>query len=139
MVRVPDWETKLIEKSMAPHKFEWGVSDCALDGANWVRDITGRDIAEKFRGKYKGVKGAVSALKKYGEGSLSETMSALLPLRDASEVAMRGDLVGVPGETPELFDCAIGVCAGTVVMVMGSDGTLVSVPISQRLFAWKVD
>ncbi len=139
MVRVPDWETKLIEKSITPHSFEWGVCDCALDAANWVRDITGRDIAVKFRGKYSDARGAVKALKKYGEGSLSATMSALLPLRDASETAMRGDLVGVPCETPELFDCAIGVNAGTVVMVMGPDGDLVSVPISERLFAWRVE
>lgn len=137
-MRVPDWEDRLIAKSMRPHKFEWGVCDCALDGADWVLEITGVDIARKFRGKYKTLRGAVGALKRYGEGSLSATMDSLLPRIEDHEVTNRGDLVGVPCETPELFDCAIGVSDGLTVKVLGPEGDLISVPISDRLFAWRV-
>lgn len=138
-MRVPDWEKRLIDLSKNAPPFEWGVSDCALWAANWVRDITGRDIAEAFRGHYSSPKGSIRALKRYGAGSLAATMSDLLPVIAEPSDAGRGDLVGVAGAPHPILDCAVGICVGTAVMVYGPDETLVHLPLGNALYAWRVD
>lgn len=138
-MRVPDWERCLINLPKNAPPFEWGVSDCALWAANWVRDITGRDIAEAFRGRYTTSRGSLIALKRYGAGSLAATMSALLPECDDASAAGRGDLVGVECKPHPVLDCAVGVCVGTAVLVYGPDETLIHVPLGNALFAWRVE
>lgn len=135
-MRVPDWEHRLIDLPKNAPPFEWGVSDCALWAANWVRDITGRDIAEAFRGHYSSAPGAVRALKRYGAGSLVATMSDLLPIVPTPG---RGDLVAVTAPAHPVLDCAVGVSVGTAVLVYGPDEKLCHVPLGNALAAWRVD
>lgn len=137
-MRAPDWERLLLNHLSAGTRFEWGVSDCALDGANWVKACTGVDYAEDFRGRYKTPRGAVTALRRYGSGSLSATIDQMVPGVPIQQGARRGDLVGFPSPS-RLFDCLIGICAGDAAGVFGVDGRRAFVPISNATRIWRVD
>jgi len=136
-VRVATWDSELIAYVSSPHAFKWGKNDCALMGANWVRECTGVDIAAAFRGHYTTSRGAVRALKTHGTGGLVATMDGLLPSAPLIEGAHRGDLVGLPSPD-RLFDCVVGIAVGDVAAVLGTNGKIAYLPISQIIRIWRV-
>lgn len=74
MNRPNNWRVLLIEYVLVAEKapFEYGVNDCALFAANAVKEMTGVDFAEDFRGKYNTALGAKKALKAAGYNSLED-------------------------------------------------------------------
>ncbi|PZR83597.1 MAG: hypothetical protein DI537_34695 [Stutzerimonas stutzeri] len=103
--RKASWETDLsaflLERENAA--FVWGRTDCALFAADAVRAMTGEDLAAAYRGRYSTAAGSARALRRYGAGTLEDTLSALLPDRPIG-YARRGDLVMAQG--------AVGICVG---------------------------
>jgi hypothetical protein len=79
--RLPGWRARfssyIARSSGTP--FDWGTHDCALNVAGGVYALTGVDFAKPFRGRYSTALGAGRALKRYGAGSLEETIAAALP------------------------------------------------------------
>lgn len=65
-MRIEGWEQiaiDYIQQSMTA-KFEWGQKDCVLFACDLAKAITGKDPAEKIRGKYSSKKTALSLIKK---------------------------------------------------------------------------
>ena len=80
MIKHPNWRTKLarylLDNQHRP--FEWGAFDCCLFAADALKIQTGQDYAEAFRGRYKTELGAARALKRYGSGTLEDTLDQIL-------------------------------------------------------------
>jgi len=97
MERLENWqsrlETYLGERLDTP--LIWGQSDCCLFVADAVQEISGADIAEWFRGKYKTRKGAFDAMKEFCQGSVQETFQRLAGVYSFKEVdkTQTGDIV----------------------------------------------
>ena len=65
-MRIQGWEkiaSKYIDEAITA-KFEWGQKDCVLFACDLAKMITGKDPAEKIRGKYHSKKTALSLIKK---------------------------------------------------------------------------
>ncbi|GAB3021767.1 DUF6950 family protein [Bowmanella dokdonensis] len=94
-VRLPNWELVLANylNECQAKPFEWGQHDCCLFAANAVLAFTGQDYAAAFRGRYSTELGAARALKRYGAGTLKQTLLRVLgepvPLLQVS----RGDVL----------------------------------------------
>ncbi len=114
MIRLPDWETRLHDYLAASEGavFAWGVVDCALFAAGAVEAMTGIDPAASYRGHYSTATGAIKALRRYGAGTLADTISAAFPERAIGH-ARRGDLVMVDG--------MVGVCIGSDAVFVGEE------------------
>ena len=118
-MRVDNWPEILNEhiKLADTEEFKWGQFDCCLFAADFVKEITGTDYAKPFRGKYKTVKGAYSALKKYGRGKLVDTVSGILPTIPVP-LAGRGDVVC----TDLGGNDALGICVGEYSIFLTPEG-----------------
>ena len=92
MKRYIDWQVRLLAltESREEVPFEWGKYDCCLFAADVVREITGVDYAEPFRGKYTAEEGAKALLEE--KGGLVEYIDSVLPRKDVNFV-QRGDVV----------------------------------------------
>lgn len=134
--RFEDWPARL-ENALADMRarpFQWGVTDCCLFAADCVMAITGRDLAEPYRGRYKTKRGAFSALKRVSGGGVQAAATLALgePLKTAL-LAQRGDVVLVEsGEGP-----ALGICVGVKCAYLGRAG-LGFIPLSAVQMAWRV-
>jgi len=96
MTRIPDWPTALADcvSRAREEPFIWGKNDCALFTCDCIMAITGRDYAEKFRGKYGTEKGAYRAIRKIeGVSSLEELATKYLGDPIPTTYAGRGDVV----------------------------------------------
>lgn len=134
MMRRSTWEADLSAylATMADAVFEYGEVDCALFAAGAVRAMTGEDPARAFRDKYNSMKTSLSALRKYGRGTLVDTIDDLFPEKPVA-FASRGDLV--------FYDGSVGVCIGPVALFIGEEvgkPGLVRVPRRDWLKAWAV-
>lgn len=109
MTRLPDWETRLhaaLITRTSTH-FEWGTHDCALFACDCVLAMTGVDIADWFRGKYRSRNGALRIMRKftggYGLDSLAEKIAAQHRIHEVKMTeAKRGDIVLVDANGPTL-------------------------------------
>lgn len=136
MSRAEDWPLRLNAaiESARERAFVWGEHDCALFAANIVRDLTGIDYAEAFRGKYRSATGATRVLAKLGRRSLRETVTAKLGAGIQAHLAQRGDVLlwiqpGL-GET-------VGVCLGRQGAFVGPKG-LEFIGMREWAWAWRV-
>lgn len=134
MNRRSDWEQRLAEylANCEGAAFIWGEKDCALFAADAVIAMTDTDPAAAFRGRYSTATGSARALKRYGAGTLEETISALFPDRPIG-FARRGDLV--------MHDGAVGVCIGADAVFIGREDQrdgLVRVARTEWTRAWGV-
>lgn len=134
MTRRPDWEARLHAylESVAGKPFAWGSHDCCLFAAGAVKAITGDDPMPEFRGRYTTAAGSVRALKRYGAGTLEETIDGKFPERPVA-FARRGDLAFVNG--------MVGVVVGGDALFVGEeDGTegLVRFPRAAWAKCWGV-
>lgn len=135
MIRQPDWEARLHAylAGLEGAVFAWGELDCALFAAGAVAAMTGIDPAAAYRGRYTTAVGSVRALRRYGAGSLADTISADFAERPVGH-ARRGDLVMVDG--------MVGVCIGADAIFVGEDvdgaAGLVRLPRAEWSHCWSV-
>jgi hypothetical protein len=92
-MRVEGWEQIAIDyiQQSLNTKFEWGQKDCVLFACDLAKAITGKDPAEKIRGKYNSKKTALSLIKK-------EPVAPEIVMNDYFEIihigfAQRADIV----------------------------------------------
>jgi hypothetical protein len=113
--------------------FAWGERDCALFVADWVHLVTGRDGAEKLRGRYSC---EVDAHVLCGAERLVGTVD-----RCARLAGLR------PTRTPETGDIAVIEALGSAVCaIRGSERWfarlergLLSTPRGRVVMAWRVE
>lgn len=84
-----------IEKAMR-QDMRWGVDDCSLWPCNIIKELTGVDLAEPFRG-YNSRFGAAKQLKIYAGGGLIEASIKVAKRNYLSQACrpFRGNLVGI--------------------------------------------
>ncbi|WP_435007978.1 DUF6950 family protein [Tundrisphaera lichenicola] len=110
-------------------EFEWGAHDCVLWCANWVRKLTGNDLAADWRGTYGTEEEANSVLNSLGFASpadlADEHLDAIPVLR-----AKRGDIVQHPAGM-------LGICDGARAYFLTLEG-VTRLEFTKCLRAWKV-
>jgi hypothetical protein len=122
--------------------FAWGSNDCALFAADAIQAITGVDIADDFRGKYKAKTGAVKAINSVAGGStLADATSYCaqkhgLPEYEYPLMAKRGELVLVKNADGEEIAGVVSL-NGRYVFSPGETG-LLSIPITNVTRAWQL-
>ena len=128
-----NWQLKLIKyiQHNKHRPFKWGDFDCCLFSADAVLIMTGIDFAEKFRGRYTTKRGATQALKKYGKGTLKETIQQLLGNPQKGINYKRGDICLVDSEQ----GIAIGIFMNEEVWTTGIHG-LINLPETSIIQFW---
>lgn len=122
MKRLPGWRGRFdaAMDEIRRRPFAWGEHDCAIGLASHiVLAITGKDLAEPYRGRYKTARGAMLAIRKAGFDNLEDAIASLLPEIPVS-FATIGDIVTIPVESD--FKCSLGVVNGERVFVLRDDG-----------------
>ena len=99
MLRRDDW---LVAFFAALHKhstapFTWGEHDCAMLSADCIEAVTGRDLAEPFRGKYDSEASGKAILKEHKLRSAISIVSKVFKKIPASQ-AQVGDIAVVKTE-----------------------------------------
>lgn len=132
--RSENWPEKLLDQveSARSAPFEWGRHDCCTFAADCVQAMTGVDLMEKFRGRYRSAQGAAKVVARAGHPSLADAWSAALP-EIAPMQAGRGDVVMF--ESVE--GLAVGVVTGCQAVAAGPDG-LAWIAMELWLKAWRV-
>lgn len=117
--------------------FEWGAHDCALFVADVILAMTGTDVADDFRGKYKTTKGAARIMKLFAGGGLPEFADKIAVVNGFKSChpnfAQRGDVVEVKTDDGP----ALGICIGERIAAVGPDGMTLW-PINKATRAWRV-
>lgn len=130
MTRPENWPSLLAAfvDAYSRTPFEWGVNDCCLFAADWVRALHGRDVAEAFRGRYATKIGASRLVHK--AGGVKALIDATLASSGFSQVdprlAGRGDIV--------FSTEAAGVCLGPRILFAGG----ATRPMTTAEAAWRV-
>jgi len=139
------WESRLADFIQAASRrpFQYGSHDCCLMPCDGVLAITGVDPAKKLRGRYKTIRGARSALRRFAGGGLIEAVEKIAADLGAPEVALsfarRGDICLVTDtELVETgFDAMLAICLGREIGIAQVDG-LRLLPLSRAARAWGV-
>jgi|SRR5208282_3656288 len=138
LTRVRNWEAQLASllASSSEVPFVWGSFDCALHVCNCIREISGVDPGESYRGKYSDEAGATA---QFGS-SLADFAAGIATTLGCPEVgvtfARRGDVVWIDNGTTHgalgviTLDGRFASCA--------TDKGLVLVPIKRWKRAWRV-
>ena len=102
--------------------------------ANIVKEITGKDLASKYRGKYKTELGAAKLLKNFGgiEGLMTDIFGP--PVEPCTRFSSVLDpvIAEFAGR-----DC-VGVCIGARAAFLAEDGSLITIPLENCKMNWKV-
>lgn len=134
-MRVPDWRAKLqvfIAASL-DRPFAFGTHDCALFAADAMREMTGLDLGEKYRGRYKTLAEGVRLMRKDGFDDHVDYFRAHLPSVPVA-FAMPGDLAAFDGDEGK----ALGVVQGAMVYVLRPDGVVGLMPVTDAVEAFTV-
>jgi len=111
MTRYPDWLERLhtFVADTKDEPFSWGRNDCALFVSDCIFQMTGRDPAEPFRGKYRTEGGAYRSLRKIGGvSSLEELATKYLGAPIPVFYAGRGDVVSMKTPTGKALGIVLG-------------------------------
>ncbi|MBL9046805.1 MAG: hypothetical protein JNK34_05755 [Tabrizicola sp.] len=133
--RSADWRTSLLAfVAEARHRtLVYGEYDCALFAAEAVRVMTGLDLAAPFRGRYTTLEGGLRVLRRHGFADHVALARAELETI-AVAAAMPGDLaVFAVDPVP-----ALGVVQGAAVYVLGRNGGLGLMPLTEAVEAFRV-
>ena len=120
-------------KERADRPFEWGVNDCCIFAADWVRLVTGRDPAQALRGEYSDETGASQLIERGGGVArmVTEALGLALP---TVATAQRGDVV--------LFESgngpALGICVGEKFAAVRPVGGVGYFSMRHAVTAWRV-
>jgi len=152
--RLEGWEIRLDRylRESAEKPFAWGEHDCCLFVCNAIREMTGKDPAAEFRGRYKTRAGAYALLRRQtgpsGDGCVQPTQKfdfveaitviceicgfppVPVPLAQRGDVVIFADSEGTP---------ALGIVAldGRTVLGLAING-LRRLAIDSALQAWRV-
>lgn len=140
MRRKDGWEARLqaVFSNFKDKPFEYGFHDCALFVCNCIREMTGEDLARKFRRRYRNHKGALLLLSQARGGfeGILERVAAQKEIVEISPLfAQRGDVLLV--ETKEGAALAIVDLTGEKAIGPGPVG-LVSWKLSCGRRAWRI-
>lgn len=139
MGKLPDWQDRLAAylEDCQGRRFAYGSHDCALFAAGAVEAMTGVDLAEGWRGRYRGPASARRALGGSPAEGLMATVDAALGPRRAPGEALAGDVLAVPLSATRI---ALGVCvgAGDMVALVRYPSGLVVRGSDPALAAWSV-
>jgi len=133
-MRRTDWLERMMSyvEASEEKEFVWGSCDCCLWVADAVQVMTGTDFADAFRGKYSSRRGAAAALRKYGGGTLDES----IPLPTVGVAyAQRGDVMLVQTDDGP----ALGLCMGELTAVKAKHAGIVYVRSYSCRLAWSVE
>ncbi len=144
MTRLPQWDTVLLPEFIEANRhrsFAWGSWDCSLFAAEAIQAITGVDVGQEFRGRYKTERSAMRTIKRVTGGCGVEAAAAYVAsAHGMAEIAHpraagRGDLVVADnaGRT------VAGIVAqhGRSVLSVGEHG-LTEIPLAAIKRAWRV-
>lgn len=134
-MRIQNWPRTIADEIQAHinTEFVWGEKDCCLAVADIVVKYANFDIAKDFRGKYTTALGSKRALKRYGAGTIKDTIDTMLTRIEVSE-AGRGDLALVETDAGE----SLAILFSTRAWAMAQEG-MVSVPMDKVICAWRVE
>jgi len=121
LFRLDDWRARLAAEMDRQRRdaFAWGRHDCAIGfAAGIVEALTGVDLAQDYRGRYRTQAGALRPLRDSGAAGLGDFAATMLPEIHPSRARV-GDLgiiaaPGVIGEAFCMFD-ASGIAVMTEV------------------------
>ncbi|TPL30171.1 hypothetical protein [Mesorhizobium sp. B2-4-7] len=118
LTRLPDWDRRLarLVPEIATTPGVWGQSDCLLTAAAGVEAVTGVDIMEPWRGRYKSEAGAARLMRREGCRTVEDVFRDYFGLPEIGRLmAQRGD-VGVVEQAGVLcagFMCDLGFLVRT--------------------------
>lgn len=133
--RLPDWRMNLMQflGDAARLPLAFGQHDCAIFAADAVRAMTGADIAAPFRGRYASLTDGLRLLRRQGFADhVSLARAHLQPIAVAE--AMPGDLAVFRADPVP----ALGVVQGAAVYVLGREGGLGLMPLTDAVEAFRV-
>jgi hypothetical protein len=140
LVRKPGWPELLAHylHTRAFLPFAWGLNDCALAPADWVRDCTGVDPMADLRGSYASSEEAARILARHG--GLRTMVRERLPMYGNVLQAHRGDVVCVELEDPDTGKLreTLGVIAGNGCWAAPGETGLLYRPIAEVRLAYAV-
>jgi len=128
-MRIEGWESRLAEYLASAKPFQWGVNDCALWTADWIRIATGRTLTPD-NCTYDSEETAAQYLDSVGYDSAADLADYHLKTVSLN-FAQRGDLMLHPVGT-------LGICNGVFSHFLTFDG-LIRFPTNNCIRAWKVD
>lgn len=130
-MRPEGWESMLaghIEEAKEK-TFAWGTHDCILWCADWVKKLTGEDLATDYRGQYESEEQAAGVIAAMGFDSLPQLVDhhlASVPVKRAQ----RGDIMLHPMGM-------LGICGGAYAYFVTENGiTKISFTLCHK--AWRV-
>lgn len=125
----PDLLTRFLEERRS-QSFCWGVNDCCLFAADWLKLATGNDFASEMRGNYRSALGAARLLIKHG-GVYGLASSHAGLKRIEKQFARRGDIIAHEVK----HGAALGICIGAQGAFVGEKG-LVFPSITKTVACW---
>jgi len=137
MSRCSNWPTELArfiaERRERP--FDWATNNCCFFACDWLRILTGRDLAADFRSQ---VSSALDAKRLLAAGGGLDAMAASVFAANGwsecePQFAQRGDIVEVQTETGP----ALGICVGSYSVFAGEAG-LERRETNLALRAWRI-
>ena len=134
--RLPDWPERLAAylAAMRPHRFVWGVHDCACFAGGAVHAITGQHVHALH---WRSMADAARLLRSMG--TLAQAVSQVLPALPGPALAQRGDvvLVQVPVQQGRAVRQWLAVADGPLWWVPSATG-LASGSMGLATRAWGV-
>lgn len=132
LTRLVDWHARLVAylSDASRQPFEYGRHDCATFAAGAVAAMTGTDLAEAMRGRYRTLKGGLRMLRRDGFADHVEFAAANFEEVPVAR-ACPGDIAAVPGPDGQ----ALGIVQGGAIYVL-TPGGLGLVPLlgADRVF-----
>jgi hypothetical protein len=131
-MRTEGWEN-LLAKHIAEaydNPFKWGEHDCALWCAEWIRQLTGIDLAIDWRRQYS-TEDELEALLRTRGYRTPEDIADALGKEKLLHMAQRGDILLHPCGT-------LGICTGVKGVFITEIGVLTE-RTTKCLKAWGID
>lgn len=135
MKRYPDWPKRLHDfvDGVKRRPFDWREHECAVAWAGGcVAALTGADVAERWRGRFTSMRGALRVMRNDGFADLGDMAASALPEIHIARARL-GDVAFVPQD--DGFGGTLGIVNGETILVLREDGMgLVSLFDATRAF-----
>jgi hypothetical protein len=142
MTRLPDWQARL-DSFLRAHvhdRFAYGSWDCCLFVCDAIREMTGVDPAQDFRGKYQSRKQAYALIRdSSGAGSVQAVTASIAAKFHMPEIPVRraqyGDLVLI--ERPNDYSLGLIALNWSEIIACRARG-LSRISLNHAVRAWRV-
>lgn len=115
--------------------FRWGSWDCCLFACNAIREITGVDVATKYRGKYQNMLGAMRIARGTVRNVALQVAARYgFDKYEDPKLARPGDIVLAPLNGTEM----LGVVSMARTAIFATTTGLAMYPLSLAKDAWKI-